>query len=151
MARAKGGIIDFATYFDNLLTHQTTVDGSYIKNSDIAIALGYDNYNIISLWRKGRSPIPIEKLSSVAKILGVDRVAFVRRALKSYYPELYSLIEDCFGNGLVSDNEMKIVLKVREFTDDRDIRIATAKQTGLLRDFCNSLVENQDAIDKEGF
>ena len=56
------------------LTQQIAVSGVSQKN--LADQLGYDKPNIITMFKQGKTKVPLNKIAPIAKILGIDRVNF---------------------------------------------------------------------------
>jgi putative transposase len=64
---------------------------------EIATALGYDNHNIISMFKSGKTRIPFHQVPEVARVLGLDPAALVREWLAAYEPEALLVIEAHFS------------------------------------------------------
>lgn len=79
-----------------------------LPQTEIAEALGYDPPNIISMFKTGRTMVPIEIIPKLAGLLGVSELYFMELALEAYHPTLWMVIERAFGK-LVSENEIDIV------------------------------------------
>lgn len=61
-----------------------------LSQSDVSRLMGYSNAQYISDWERARSPVPMNKLVQVAKVLGIDAdklfdlfVAFSVKRLKT--------------------------------------------------------------------
>ncbi len=85
---------------------------SGLAQKDIAAQLGYKRPNIISMWKSGDTPIPINLVPRIADILGADTRFLLRRCLFEYDPRLLAIIEDHWGAN-ISDNERMIIEIVR--------------------------------------
>jgi transcriptional regulator with XRE-family HTH domain len=57
-----------------------------LSQAQIARRLGYDNQNIITMFKRGTTRIPAEKVAPLAEILGVDPGDLVRQWLRAYMP-----------------------------------------------------------------
>src|ERR1700722_20655079 len=53
---------------------------------EIAQEAGYEMPNIISMFKRGESKVPLEKIPLLSKALGVDPAHLFRLALEHYWP-----------------------------------------------------------------
>lgn len=90
---------------------------------DVALALGYEKPNIIVMFKKGDTRLPINKIPAFAKEIGIDPAHLLRMALNEYMPEALEAIEKTFGK-FVSDNEFEMLRLWREATADTDPKMA---------------------------
>ena len=77
---------------------------------EIAQEAGYEMPNIISMFKRGESRVPLNKIPLLSKALGVDPAHMFRLALEQYWPNRGDIIEKLFGR-LASENEEEILLK----------------------------------------
>jgi transcriptional regulator with XRE-family HTH domain len=77
---------------------------------EIAQEAGYDKPNIVSMFKRGESRVPLEKIPLLSKALGVDPAHMFRLALEQYWPDRGDIIAKLFGR-LASENEEEIFLK----------------------------------------
>ena len=66
--------------------------------------------------------MPINKIGPLARILEVDAVWLLRRALQDYQPELWGALEDTLGER-VTANEVEILSALRVATEDTDPKL----------------------------
>lgn len=92
-------------------------------NEQIATELGYTRPNIISMWRTGRTRIPLDRLPGLCKILNVD-IAFLLPLWVEQYGggEGYSLVLKALKN-VVSDSELKLVETARAHTKGQNFKM----------------------------
>ena len=89
---------------------------------EIAQEVGYETPNIISMFKRGESKLPLNKIPLLSKALGVDPAHMFRLALEQYWPDRSEIIAKLFGR-LASENEEEILLKHwRAATRDTDTR-----------------------------
>src|SRR4051812_12146159 len=87
----------------------------------IAAAAGYDKPNILSMFKRGDTKIPIDKVPALAKALEVDVAHLFRLVVETHWPTVLPVIEEIFGGQLASKNEVAIFLtKWRATTADTD-------------------------------
>ena len=82
--------------------------------SEVCLEIGYVNPNLLTMIKKGRTKLPINKVKIFAKALGVDPVFLLKLAMKEYQPDTWDVIEEIMGSDAVTDNEYEIVNLVRE-------------------------------------
>ncbi|HBY5101950.1 hypothetical protein, partial [Klebsiella pneumoniae] len=56
--------------------------------------IGYKNPNILSLIKKGRIPLPVEKVLPLAEALNADPVRLMMMVLEDRQPELADFLRD---------------------------------------------------------
>jgi hypothetical protein len=91
---------------------------NYSDKSQVQIAeeLHYERPNVISMFKTGKTRVPLERIGDFAKVLGVDKAMLLRLAMNEYAPSLLKTIEDCFGL-VLTDAECEIVSLMRDCTD----------------------------------
>jgi hypothetical protein len=88
---------------------------------EIAAAAGYDRPNIISMFKRGETKIPLEKIPALAKAVEADAAHMFRLAMEAQWPELVTTIAETFGRQMASNNEVEIFLeKWRAATGNAD-------------------------------
>jgi hypothetical protein len=103
--------------FANYLANQIRI--SEVPQKDIAGALGYENANIVSMFKKGLTKVPIEKVPALAKALHLDPAHLLMLAMREYMPEAFATIQKTLGYA-ITENEFVLVSEVRKATKDRD-------------------------------
>lgn len=107
---------------------------------EIATELGYKNPNIITMFKKAHTKVPLDKIAQLATTLGVDPVNLLRIAMLEYYPDLWNVMEGIMGR-IVSENEYDMIKIVRENCGETgsDPHISSEFQKRKLIDFAESL------------
>lgn len=108
------------------LTHQIEVSGK--KQKDIAEELDYEKPNIITMFKQGRTPLPMNKIAPMARALGVDTIHLFRIVMKEYHPHSWEAIEGLIGKYAASKNEMEILDIIRETAQGYDVRPSTDEE-----------------------
>jgi len=103
--------------FANYLANQIRI--SEVPQKDIAEALGYENANIVSMFKKGLTKVPIEKVPALAKALHLDPAHLLMLAMREYMPEAFAVIQATLGH-TITKNEFELVSEVRKATKDSD-------------------------------
>lgn len=94
---------------------------------DIAIEAGYDKPNIISMFKRGETKVPFDKVPALSKALEVDMVKFLRLFLEQPGGFAPDAIDSLLAN-LVTDNEMAVVEAFRDATNGRNPRVTSAQR-----------------------
>lgn len=115
------------------------INASNIKQKDMAEELGFDNQNIISMFKQGKTKIPLKKIPDFARIFRIDKKALLRRAMKEYQPELLEVVEENFGDA-ITKNEKAILTELRKLTDNSDPALISIRQQEALENFVNTLL-----------
>ena len=113
----KGKRITVANYLDQ----QIAISG--VSQKDIAAAIGYSNPNVITMFKQGRTKLPIPKVGPIATILGIDPVHLLRMVMNEYMPDTYAAIEKLIGKSLVTEGESKALQIIREASNGHDIKL----------------------------
>lgn len=103
----------FHEYLEYLINRST------IKQIDIAHEIGYDNPNLITIFKRGRTKVPIEKVPLLAKVFQLDPKTMLIKYLREYDPILLRVIEQHFGV-IITKNEQEIVEEIRRLSNGRD-------------------------------
>lgn len=106
-----------------------------MTNQEIADHVGYANANVISMMKKGRTKLPLEKVGVMADALGADPAKMMRMTLKEYAPELLDTIEKCLGGVVVTENEKALLEIWRDATNNADPAIPEDAIKGLHQGF----------------
>lgn len=100
----------------------------------IAEECGYKRANVISMFKIGNSPVPINKIPCLSKVIGCDPKRFLHIALEEYYPSILETVEAIQGE-LLSDNEKALLAYLREHVEDRNLRLNTDRGRAAIEDF----------------
>lgn len=92
-----------------------------ISQREIASDAGYDKPNILSMFKRGETKVPLNKVLVLAKALRVDPNHFFRLATQQPdMPITATELEKIFPNA-VSAGEMKVVEVIREAVGSADV------------------------------
>lgn len=100
------------------LTHALAACGK--TQREVAQELGYEHPNIITMFKKGHTRVPLAKAGSFAKVLDVDPVRFFKLLLREYAPETLSAIEEFFDTSFLTKNERDLLESYRHATQGLD-------------------------------
>ena len=114
---------------------------------EIAEALGYDRPQIITMFKQGRTRVPLNKIGPLARALGADPARMMRLALEEYSKETWEAIADTIGEP-VTQNERSILKALREMTNGADYEITEPDEHEALKKLADTLVANKAKIKK---
>lgn len=92
-------------------------------NEDVAADLGYRSANIISMFRTGKTRVPLEKLPDIARLMKLDLTALLPLWFEQYWGErsdAKTLIKG-FAQRLLSTNELPLIEGIRKATRNKDM------------------------------
>jgi transcriptional regulator with XRE-family HTH domain len=101
------------------LTKQIEALSATKSQREIAAEMGYDKPNIISMFKRGETKVPLDKIPLLAKALHVDPAHLFRLALEQYWPNLGEVVAQIFGH-TVSANEYELIKEIRSLTENTD-------------------------------
>jgi transcriptional regulator with XRE-family HTH domain len=87
---------------------------------EIAEECGFLTPNIITMFKKGDTKVPINRIGSLAKALGVDPAYLLRLVMSEYLPDAWDAIEDILKSTILSANELHLVREYRRAVGDND-------------------------------
>lgn len=106
--KAAGPKLSVAEY----LSGQIQLSGK--SQAELAKECGYENPNIITMLKQGRSKLPMSRVASMAKALGVDPLHLFFLVMNEYEPETWNVIQELIlKQPLITQNELEIVELVR--------------------------------------
>lgn len=102
-----------------------------LANADLANALNYENHNVITMIRKGRTKLPLDKVAAMASVLQTDPAWLFRKVLGEYAPDTLEAIEVSLGP-IVTKNERAMLDAWRRATNTSDPDISPDLANGFL-------------------
>jgi len=87
---------------------------------EIAEECGFLTPNIITMFKKGDTKVPINRIGSLAKALEVDPAYLLRLVMSEYLPDAWDAIEDILKSTILSANELHLVREYRRAVGDND-------------------------------
>lgn len=127
---------------------QLQIAVSGVAQKDIAEALGYDNPNVITMFKQGKTKLPLNKVGQLAKVLGVDPVHLLRLVMNEYCPDTWQAIQHLVGNSLITANEMTLVEIVRKTCGAVDLELKDKAERATFAAVVEDIAFNQH---KPGF
>lgn len=97
---------------------------------EIAAAAGFDNPNIITLLKQGKTKLPFARVVPLAQALGIEPQHLFALVMADYYPDTWDAIKDRLDTPATAD-EIEIVEAIREVGGNLQLR-TTAERDALL-------------------
>lgn len=79
------------------------IDRSNKTQVEIARALGYENANIITMFKKGTTRVPPQKVVPLALAVGQDPGSLLRQWFDAYMPDVLPHITNYLGRPMLTD------------------------------------------------
>lgn len=110
------------------------IDLSQKSQKQIAEEVGFAKPNMITMIKQGKTKLPMGKVGALARSLGLDPQHLFKMVMEEYEPATWEGIESIFSQPFVSENEMEIILTIRDSgmvnpkiqTDEDRIRLLDA-------------------------
>ena len=121
--------------FKNLSVAETfskAIARSPKSQKEIAREAGFPKPNIITMFKQGRTDLPIKRVGPLAKAVGLDPAHLLRIAMKEYYPETWPVIEENLDTLVLTENERQLIRKWRDLTEDTDPSATLLDKTELV-------------------
>lgn len=116
------------------------INESKVKQSEMAEELGFEKANIITMFKQGKTRVPLQKVPGFAKVLKLDPKMLLRKAMLEYHPELLRVCEQVFG-GAVSKNEQVILDEIRRLSNNSDPAITSIAHKEAVAEFVAKLTQ----------
>lgn len=104
----------------------------------IAEEAGFKQTNMISMLKAGKTKLPIERVSSLARALGVDARYLFTLTMREYYPEVAATFDELLQQPILTSNELEMVQIIRA-ANPSNPRAETPEQVEALKAFAVSL------------
>ena len=101
------------------ITHQIRVTGK--SQVEIASELGYDKPNIITMFKQGRTRIPLDKVGPLAKALEIDPALLLKKVMGEYMPETLAGLQSVLEGLQLTQNELELIAAYRQMTKGKDV------------------------------
>lgn len=90
---------------------------------EIAQEAGFHNPNIITMFKTGATKVPVERVGSLARALGVDPAYLLRLVMTEYAPDTWHEVEQSLGNVVPTANEVELIRAHRRVNGGCDHRV----------------------------
>lgn len=119
-----------------LVTEQIRIIGK--KQLEIAEEAGFENPNVITMIKQGRTKLPLGKVGLMAKALELDPTYLLKLCIEEYQPETWDAIRP-YMEDMVTADELSIVLSIRNAIGAPYLSALNTDQRKKLDDFILSM------------
>jgi hypothetical protein len=105
------------------------IDESGKTQKEIATEIGYENPNIITMFKQGHTKLPLTTVGPFAEALNVDPAYLLRMVMAEYYPDTYRAVESCLGTMILTDHERNLIKAYRLITKDADPEVLILEES----------------------
>jgi transcriptional regulator with XRE-family HTH domain len=98
----------------------------------VAQEIGFDNPNVISMFKKGQMKLPINRIEALAKALDADPIHLLRLVMLENLPESWAAIENIMKSTVLTANELELVRAFREVTGDADAQAVVIDRSAVI-------------------
>lgn len=123
----------------NYITQQIALSGR--TQTEICLEIGYENTNVITMIKQGKTKLPVTKVKLIAKALGVDPVHLLRLVMTEYMPETFAVIQDTMGGILVTESESAVLSVVRDADNGQPVFPKTGAEKAELRELVGKWIK----------
>ncbi len=105
-----------------------------LTNDEAASKFGFMAANNISMWRTGRTAVPLSRLPKIAELLRVDMVSLFLLWLKQYKvrnDSAPSVLIEVLERRLMSANEAEVIRTLRHATRNSDPAFSAAVHSAI--------------------
>ena len=110
---------------------------------EVTEELGLDKPNIVTMFKQGRTKVPINRVPALANALGVDPVYLLSLTMNEYMPDAWQVIQKLLKNALITDNELAIINIIREGSAGMNLRPETAVEKEKLKNLVGEWQERE--------
>jgi hypothetical protein len=103
-----------------LISLQIRMTGKSV--AEVSREVGFNNPNFLSMIRRGKTKIPLNRVPALAKALEICPRGLLFRCLEEYEPELLETIQICLPGAFLSESDLKIVRAIRKKIAARQAR-----------------------------
>ena len=98
----------------------------------VAEECGFESANVITMFKKGSTKLPLNRIGPLAKALDVDPAHLLRLAMLEYMPETWGMVEEVMQSTLLTANELDLVRAYRAATGNDDSVATVIKRDALI-------------------
>ena len=88
------------------------IEETGLLQKDIAMKVGFEKPNIITMIKQGKTRLPIDKICLMAKALETDPVQFFQMCIREYQPDNWKVISP-FMDSTMTVDELRLLKSLR--------------------------------------
>ncbi len=98
----------------------------------VAEECGFEFPNIITMFKKGQTKLPLDRIGPLAKALNADPAYLLRLAIMEYMPSTWASIEETLNGMILTANELELVRSYRQVTGGSDAKAVVVDRDTVL-------------------
>ena len=87
---------------------------------EIADECGFENPNILSMFKSAAAKVPMNRIGPLAKALDADAAHLLRLVMSEYVPDTWQALETIMQGTVLTANELDLVRRFRVVTGDQN-------------------------------
>lgn len=87
----------------------------------IAEECGFESPNIITMFKKGDTRLPLNRIEPLASALNVDSARLLRLVMLEYMPRTWDMIEWTMKGAVLTESELRLVSMYRQLRATTDM------------------------------
>ncbi len=109
------------------LTRQIRMSGK--SQVEIASAIGYDKPNIITMFKQGKTRVPLDKVGSLAKALEIDPALLLIKVMGEYMPDTLAALQSVLDGLQLTQSERELVNAYRRVARGKNVSPVVCDKT----------------------
>ncbi len=109
------------------ITHQIRISGK--PQVEIARELGYPKPNIITMFKQGKTRIPLDKVGPLAKALEIDPALLLKKVMGEYMPDTLAALQSVLDGLQLTQNERELIDAYRQVAKGKDVSAVVCDKT----------------------
>lgn len=115
---------------------------------EVANDLGYENPNVITMFKQGKTKLPIVKVKLLANSLGVDPIFLLKLVMTEYMGDAWEVISDILGGTIITESEERILAIIHQADEGLPVQPVTDEEVAELHLLTRKWVKRiQDTYD----
>lgn len=111
----------------DFITHQIKLSGK--SQAEIARELGYDKPNIITMFKQGKTRIPLDKIGAIADALGINPALLLKKVMGEYMPGTLASLQRVLKGLELTQNELELIEAYRRVSAGKDVSAVISDKT----------------------
>lgn len=118
------------------------MDASEKSQTGIAQAMGFQSSNVLTLIKKGRTKLPVNRVPDLARHLEIDPYHLLRLAMMEYSPQIWAVIEAVMKGDYIDEKERQILDIIRKESEGLPVGPQTKEEITELKKLARQWKKN---------
>lgn len=127
----------------NYMAQQLALCGK--TQSAVSHEIGYENPNVLTMFKQGKTKVPLNKVKVIATALEVDAIYLLKLVMKEYTPETWDVIMDIIGSPVLTESELQIINVVRQSDAGLPVEPKTNEEKAELTELVKKWAKRKEA------